>query len=53
MEFSEHKMGLVFLSIIEGTKAIVNSIYYDIWEAKDIITCAFIDIVDSRDWLCL
>ena len=54
MVFWEHKTELVcFLSIIKETGVIVNSVYYDVWEAEDEITGSLIDIVDSWNWPCL
>ena len=54
MDFSEHKTQLVcLLYITEGTEVIVDSIYGDFWEAKDEITGALIDGVESWDWPCL
>ena len=48
MEFSEHKTELVcFLSLIQGTKVIVNSVNDDVREAKYKITGALIDGVES------
>ena len=44
---------VLFLSLIEGTEVIVNSIYYNFWEAKDKITSALIYIFESWDCLCL
>ena len=36
VEFSEHKMeSFCFLSLTEGTEAVVNLIEDDVWEAKD------------------
>ena len=44
IELLEHKTELVcFLSIIEGTEVIVNSIDYDVLEAGDERTGALID----------
>ena len=50
MEFSEHKTELFcFLSLIEGTEVVVNSIEDHVWEAKDKTTGALNDRVDIWD----
>ena len=54
MEFLEHKAELVcFLSLTEGTEVIVDSINDDVWEDKDKIADALIDLVESWYWICL
>ena len=49
MEFLEHKTELFcFLSLIEGTDVVVNSIDDDVWEAEYEMTGALNDKVESR-----
>ena len=51
MVFCEHKTELVcFLSIIEQTEVIVNSIDDGVWQAEDEKTGSLIDRVDSWYW---
>ena len=54
MEFLEAKTEFFFfLSLIEGIEVVVNSIEDGVWEAKDEITGALNDKVESWVWLCL
>ena len=54
MEFLEHKTEFFcFLSIIEGTYVVVNSVDDDLWEAEIEQTGALNEEVESWDLLCL